>query len=275
MVSQTIMIAIVVGVFFAGLGVGYAVLQSTVPGTPIMMTNQQMQQMMNDPQLMNQWQRQMANNPQAMNQWMNTMMQDPQLMNQWMGTMMNDPRMMQQMHNMMLNDPQHMNQMMQPMMNTMMNDPDLQQQMLDMMMNNQQMMDMMMSRDMVGGQMMHSEMMDGNMMMGQHMMGSTVTEQDDVLLIINNIESILDQVSANYGDGNQDIAFSLATNAYLENYEYIESAIAQKDRPLMEKIELMMRVDLRSMIKNGDSIENVDMKINSIKSELNKVKSLF
>lgn len=230
MVSQSIMIGIAIGVFFAGLGVGYAVLQSTVPATP-MMTSQQMQQMMND--------------PQATNQWMNTMMQDPQLMNQWMGTMMNDPQLQQQMMNMMMQN--------QGMMNTMM--------------SNQQMMNMMDS------QMMNQGMMGGNMM-GQ-MMGSTVTQQDDVLSIITNIEKILDQISTNYENGNQNIAFSLATNAYLENYEYIEGAIAQKDRPLMEKIELMMRVDLRSMIKNGDSVEKVNMKIDSIKRELNNVKPLF
>ncbi len=253
MVSQGIWIGIAVGVFFAGLGVGIAAIQSTTT-TPLMMTNQQMQQMMNDPQLMNQWHQQM--------------MQDPQLMNQWMNTMMNDPQLMNQMHSMMMNDPQHMNQMMQPMMNTMMNDPHLQQQMLDMMMNNQQMMDMMMNQDMMGGQMMHSEMMG-------HMTGSTVSEKDDVLTIISNIESALDQVSTNYREGNQDTAFSLATKAYLDKYEYIEGPIAQKDKELMEKIELMMRVDLRSMIKNGEPIEDIDSKIDSIKTELNKVKSLF
>lgn len=254
MVSQGIWIGITIGVFFAGLGVGIAVIQSPTPATPLMMTNQQMQQMMNDPQLMNQWQQRM--------------MQDPQMMNQWMNTMMNDPELMNQMHSMMMNDPQHMNQMMEPMMNTMMNDPNMQQQMLDMMMNNQQMMNMMMSRDMMGGQMMHSGMMG-------HMTGSTVTEKDDVLAIINNIESILDQVSTNYRDGNQDTAFSLATKAYLDNYEYIEGPIAQKDKELMEKIELMMRVDLRSMIKNGESVEKVDSKIDSIKTELDQVKPLF
>lgn len=148
-----------------------------------------------------------------------------------------------------------------------MNDPELQQQMLDMMMNNQQMMNMMMSR-MLDGQMMQSGMMG-------HMTDSTVTEKDDILTIINSIESILDQVSTNYRDGNQDTAFSLATKAYLDKYEYIEGPLAQKDKELMEKIELMMRIDLRSMIKNGEPIENIDSKIDSIKTELNKVKSLF
>lgn len=43
----------------------------------------------------------------------------------------------------------------------------------------------------------------------------------------------------------------------------------------MQKIELMMRVDLRSMIQNGESADDVDAKIDSIKTELAKVKKLF
>lgn len=152
MVSQGIVIGIAVGVFFAGIGIGYVALQSSTSTTPIMMNSQAMQQMMSDPQQMNQWHQQMIQNPDAMNQ--------------WMGNMMNDPQAMQQMHDMMMSNPQHMNQMMGPMMNNMMNDQDMQQQMMNIMMNNQGMMNSMMNnQDMMN-------MMGGNMMMGNNMMGS-------------------------------------------------------------------------------------------------------
>ncbi|MEC4848718.1 MAG: hypothetical protein RI100_05980 [Nitrosarchaeum sp.] len=270
MTSQYVIIGIAVGVFIVGIGVGYGVLQSTVTPNYMQMTPQQMQQMMNDPNMMNQWHQTMMNNPNAMNQ--------------WMGMMMNDPQAMTQMHSMMMGNNQHMNSMMQPMMNNMMNDPTMRDQMMGMMMNNQgmmnsmmnnqDMMNMMMGNNMMGNNMMGNQMMGSGMMSG-NMMGSPITQQSEVITTIDNIEKILDQVSSNYRNGDQDSAFSLATNAYLENYEYVEGAIAQKDRPLMEKIELMMRVDLRSMINNGDTSDNVDAKINSIKSELGKVKSLF
>jgi len=58
MVSKGILIGIVVGLFVAGLGIGYAALQSTMT-SPMMMSSQQMQQMMNDPVSMNQWHQQM------------------------------------------------------------------------------------------------------------------------------------------------------------------------------------------------------------------------
>ncbi|HSB50629.1 MAG TPA: hypothetical protein VLC72_04800, partial [Nitrosopumilaceae archaeon] len=75
MTNQYVLVGITVGVFFAGLGVGYTIFQSYNQPNFAMMTPQQMQQMMN--------------NPQAMNTWMNTMMQNPQHMNQWM--MQNPP----------------------------------------------------------------------------------------------------------------------------------------------------------------------------------------
>ncbi|HSB84607.1 MAG TPA: plastocyanin/azurin family copper-binding protein [Nitrosarchaeum sp.] len=112
MVSKPILIGIIIGVFFAGLGIGYAVLQFGQPNYSNM-TPQQMQQMMNDPKQMTQWHQTMMNNPQAMSNWMNTMMQNPNMMNQWMGTMMNNPNFQQQYMGpwMMMRDPQFMQQM--------------------------------------------------------------------------------------------------------------------------------------------------------------------
>ncbi len=111
MVSQTLLIGIIVGVFLVGIGIGYAVLQSNTT-VPMMMTPQQMTQMMSNPQQMTQWHQTMMNNPQAMNQWMNTMMQNPNMMNQWMGSMMNNPQLSQQMYGMMFQNQQFMQNMM-------------------------------------------------------------------------------------------------------------------------------------------------------------------
>ena len=144
MVSQGILIGVAVGVFLAGIGIGYGILQSSTTTSSMMMTPQQIQQMMND----------------------------PTSMNQWMGNMMNEPQAMQQMHDMMMSNPQHMNDMMSPMMDTMMNDPQMQQQMMTHMMGNQGMMNSMMNNQDMMNMMGNNMMMDGNMMMGDHMMGS-------------------------------------------------------------------------------------------------------
>jgi plastocyanin len=159
MVSQGILIGVAVGVFFTGLGIGYTALQSTTPTSPMMMNSQQMQQMMNDPQMMNPW--------------MDTMMQNPTMMNQWHQSMMNNPQQMQQMHDVMMSNSQHMNQMMGPMMNSMMNNPQMQQQMMTNMMGHQSMMNSMMNnQDMMNMMMGSGMMMDGNMMMGNNMVNN-------------------------------------------------------------------------------------------------------
>lgn len=252
-------IVIVVGVFFVGFGISYAIFQSNITSIP-MMSSQQMQQIMNDPKQMTQWHQTMRNDPQAMNQWMNTMM--------------NDPQAMQQMHERMINNSQHMNQMIGPMMSIMMNNPQMKQQMMTMMFANQQFMQDMMNNTQFQNQWMMSPMMNNQGMMGG-MMGTPITKQSEVITTINKIESILDQVSSSYRSGDKDAALSQATLAYLENYEYIESAIASKDLKQMEKIELLLRVDLRNIIQNNESSDNIDTKINSIKTELVNVKKLF
>jgi hypothetical protein len=54
-VNQYIWVEIAVGEFFAGLGIGIAVLQPSSQPSITQMFPQQMQQMMQDPQTMNQW----------------------------------------------------------------------------------------------------------------------------------------------------------------------------------------------------------------------------
>lgn len=88
------------------------------------------------------------------------------------------------------------------------------------------------------------------------------------LVYIEKIEKLLDQVSISYRNGDSSTALTLATAAYLDNYEFIEADIAYHDRDLMEKIEIMLREKLRDMIKNGDSPDAVDTHIDAIKQEL-------
>lgn len=266
MTNQALWIGIVVGVFFAGLGIGYAIFQSN-PNS-MMMSRQQM---------------------------MSQMMSDPQAMNDWMNTMMNNQQLMQQMHDSMMNNPQHMQTMatmMGPnMMGYMMNNPQMNQQMMNTMMGNQQFMHGMMmnsefQQNWMGpwmmnstnwkdtmGQGMGSGMM-GPGMMGP-MMGSPITKESDVLKTIDNIEELLDQASTKYRNGDSSGALSAATQAYLENYEYIETTVAKKDQNLMQKVELMLRSDLRHAINTNQPAKEIDSKIDSIKEELGKIKKLF
>lgn len=117
--NRLLWIGITVGVFFAGIGIGYAIYTNTYNSVTMIQNPQFMQKTMQDPQFHQQM--------------MNSMVQNPPMMNQWMGSMMQNQQFMQGMHNTMMQNPQHMQwmgSMMSPnMMNYMMNDPNLRQQM--------------------------------------------------------------------------------------------------------------------------------------------------
>lgn len=132
MVNQALLIGITAGVFFAGLGIGYAAFSANQPNFANM-TPQQMQQMMSSPQLMAQWHQTMMDNPQAFNSWMGMMMQNPQHMNQMMGTMMQNPQFGNWMIGPMMSSPDRFNNMMGPMMN----DPQFMNRWMGTMMQNQ------------------------------------------------------------------------------------------------------------------------------------------
>ena len=97
MPRQYVWIGLAVGLFFAGLGVGYAVFITTYNHYAMMMGNPAMfsQMMVQNPQFSGQYMGYMMQNPQYMNQWMS---QNPQYMGQWMGSMMQDPQLRQQMY---------------------------------------------------------------------------------------------------------------------------------------------------------------------------------
>ena len=155
MINQYVWVGIAVGVFAAGIGIGYAVFANTYNPSTMMQNPQFMQRMMQDPQMMQTWMQTMSQNPQAMNNWMNSMMQNPQLMNQWMAQ---NP------------------QMMGPMMSNWMQDPQLQQQMFNNMMQNQQFMQQWMNNPQFQQNWMYPHMMQ-NWGMGPGMMGGPMWPQ--------------------------------------------------------------------------------------------------
>ena len=89
-----------------------------------------------------------------------------------------------------------------------------------------------------------------------------------------NIELLLADTKNEYAEGNTDKALSLATKAYLDNYEFLEGPIAEHDKELMEEIEVMLREDLRNMIKNGDITDEVNSHIDQILEKLEQAEDL-
>lgn len=83
-----------------------------------------------------------------------------------------------------------------------------------------------------------------------------------------NIANLLEQVKEQYANGMSEQALSLATKAYLDNYEFLEGPISEHDTTLMEEIEVMLRQELRNMINENAPSEKVDSHVDSILERL-------
>lgn len=56
--------------------------------------------------------------------------------------------------------------------------------------------------------------------------------------------------------------------AYLENYEFIEAPLAEQNETLMEETEVMLREQLRDLVKDDNTETDVQMLVEKINSNL-------
>jgi hypothetical protein len=108
------------------------------------------------------------------------------------------------------------------------------------------------------------------------LIGEEVSAQEqDHIAIINNIKSLLSQLLSAYRSQDYQGAESIAIEAYLENYEYIEAPIAQRDQQLMEQTEVMLREELRQMIMDRVPIEQIEQHIAMVNANLDRATELL
>jgi hypothetical protein len=86
---------------------------------------------------------------------------------------------------------------------------------------------------------------------------------------------LLNKILNEYKAQNYTGAEELATVAYLENYEYVEAPLAEKNKGLMEETEIMLREDLSTAIEEKVPLEQVQQLMNNINGNLDQAKQLF
>jgi hypothetical protein len=91
------------------------------------------------------------------------------------------------------------------------------------------------------------------------------------LQYIQNVKNLLSRVSAEYKAGNSTGAEELAKIAYIDNYEYVEPELVQRNATeLKEQTEEMLRVELVGLISDRADSEQIDAKIAEINSKLDE-----
>jgi hypothetical protein len=101
--------------------------------------------------------------------------------------------------------------------------------------------------------------------LGQNQTGN----EDKVIGYAQKARELLNQTLNEYKNGNVTGAEDLATKAYLDNFENVESSlIKKKSTDLKQEIEKMMREDLRTLIKDKVPVEELSSHVNATDSKL-------
>ena len=101
------------------------------------------------------------------------------------------------------------------------------------------------------------------------------TEGIDSGEIISEIRSLLNQTIQAYQQQNYPEAEALATTAYIDNFEFIEAPLAEKDEALMVNTEGMLREQLRQLIQNQVPAEQLQQHIEKINGNLDRAEQLL
>jgi len=104
---------------------------------------------------------------------------------------------------------------------------------------------------------------------------SSITTNRKPTEIISKVRILLNQSINEYRKQNFTGAQELATSAYLDNFEFIETPLKKRDNGLENNIEIMLREQLRQYIKDRLPLENIQQLITKIRSNLDKAEKLL
>lgn len=100
----------------------------------------------------------------------------------------------------------------------------------------------------------------------------SVSEQS---IYFSTIGDLFNSTVASVSSGNYKAAYTNATKAYLDNFEYLEAPIEKHDPDLMMLIENGMREELRQMINDRRSPQEISALITEILGKLNQAENLL
>ncbi len=96
------------------------------------------------------------------------------------------------------------------------------------------------------------------------------------MAIISEIRNLLNQTLDAYKNQDYSGTEILAIQAYLDNFEFIEDPIVERDQALMMKnTEVLLREELRQIIQDKVPIEQIQQHIDKINSNLDQAKQLL
>ena len=90
-----------------------------------------------------------------------------------------------------------------------------------------------------------------------------------------NIRSLVQQALVNIHNSDYKQADKLVISAYLDNYEFLEAPLEEKNPKLMVDIELSLRENLRELIKGKESPQNIELFVTNVMDKIDKAELLL
>lgn len=102
------------------------------------------------------------------------------------------------------------------------------------------------------------------------------SEKTSSLQYIAQIKLLLSQLKTEYTNGNYTQAEKLAVQAYLDNFENVEGPLRKANKKdLSDKIEQMMRIELREKIRDKVAADELTAFISTINDKLGEAEKVF
>jgi hypothetical protein len=93
--------------------------------------------------------------------------------------------------------------------------------------------------------------------------------------LISSIRDLLNQTMIEYNKQNYTGAADLADVAYIDNFEFLEAPLAEKNEQLMEETETVLREELRNLIEERAEPQQVQKLISQINGNLDEAEQLL
>ena len=108
---------------------------------------------------------------------------------------------------------------------------------------------------------------------------ATTEEQEETerepAKLISTIRDLLNQTMIEYNKQNYTGAADLADVAYIDNFEFLETPLAEKNEQLMEDTETTLREELSSLIEQRAQPQQVQELISQINGNLDQAEQLL
>jgi hypothetical protein len=92
---------------------------------------------------------------------------------------------------------------------------------------------------------------------------------------IGEIKTLLATAVDQVRSGDAEAAETTVGDAYLEHFESVEDPLGERDHDLMEELEEAISTDLRNDIKDGQSADAIEAKVDEIEADLDKAVELL